>query len=380
MNKNDIVILDIGNIVIHRNNGMVNYYKEVEGELVELTENELKEVEEIFSGSNNTEYYSEKLELITKQNPSLENNYEYLMYFFDFLERVIPENYHNNFYRNLETLKLELNFDLINQELDGSTSKYFYTEAGRYNTRKNELIMDVSSHQELLKISQKTENPEQFFWLHTNATLLHELSHMASSYYDEKACLSYCGYDLYPAIEKHFSNRGLTEGMTEVIAMAGFPGTIEIASGYYIEALFINQLIQIVGKKVMAESYFGNEGTSKIEDELNKLIDEPEIASVLFRRIEDNFNLRDVKCQQTVLANIQSTLVTYFKKKIESSYENKDFSELENSVNIFEAMLVTPEKLEVMEKDPHNYIGLDESIKEFYKLKEDFLNNKSVFK
>ena len=38
-------------------------------------------------------------------------------------------------------------------------------------------------------------------------------------------------------IMKVKKSRGLTEGYTEILSMAGVPGTIEISSGYYIEAI-----------------------------------------------------------------------------------------------------------------------------------------------
>lgn len=90
--------------------------------------------------------------------------------------------------------------------------------------------------QELWKISQLTSNPKDFYFRQYSQTLLHELSHMASSNYDSETKTSLCGFDKFPTDNESEKNRGLTKGYTEILSMAGVPGTIEISLGYYIEA------------------------------------------------------------------------------------------------------------------------------------------------
>lgn len=70
--------------------------------------------------------------------------------------------------------------------------------------------------------------------------------------------------------------------------MAIVPETIEISSGYYIEACLINQLIQIVGNEVFLKSYFSNLGTQPIQEKMNEVINNPIMSFNLFRNIELN--------------------------------------------------------------------------------------------
>ena len=76
--------------------------------------------------------------------------------------------------------------------------------------------------------------------------------------------------------------------------MAGVPGTIELSSGYYIEASLINQLILLVGNETFARSYFLNLGTTPIQNKLNEIINNPVMSYNLFRSIELNYSIKNL--------------------------------------------------------------------------------------
>ena len=98
------------------------------------------------------------------------------------------------------------------------------------------------------------------------------------------------------------------------------------------------------------------------------------MATILFRRIEDNFYLKNLDRPQTVLANIQLSLIQYFKVKLLNDLEhNIDYHQILNSLDFYENMLITKEGLVINKKNPNNYILLDESIQKFYQLKEEVL-------
>ena len=279
---NNYIILDFGKVFIIWENDERKFYKETKKGLVNLTEEELKIVNKIFDNSKNTEYYSIKVENILRNNNDIENK-DYIINFLNWLENIIPEEYRTNFYRNLETLKVKLNFDCDFSNIQTNNEKN-ETCAG-YNITTNTLNVSPSYLKRTWEVAQKTNNPIAFYWREVSSTILHELSHMASSRYDSNTKISFCGFDIYPSTKQSDSNRGLTEGMTEIIAMAGVPNTIEIASRYYFEASFVNQLIAIVGLNVISESYFGNKGTKEIEKELDKYGNNFLNSNLLFRRI-----------------------------------------------------------------------------------------------
>lgn len=368
----DFIILDIGKIVIIREKNEKKYYKEINHKLYDLTEEELIYIHSIFNNNKRYDYDSEKLTELVKQNDTIEYK-DYILKFLEFLERIIPENCQDNFYRNVQTLKTNLNFN-DSRSVSFTEQKEFYEAVGNYNTENNFLTIFPPYLNKVWEIAQRTNDPKGFYQKEVDQIILHELFHMASSNYDPDTTISLCGFDKYPPETEYDKNRGLTEGLTETLAMVGVPGTIEVASGYYIEVLLVNQLTQIVGTDVMLTSYFSNNGTKDIELKLNEIINDEYRASHLFRRIEDNFLIKNINGQQSILGNIQMTLINYFKMKLLNDYiADKTTRQLIiQSIHLFEQMLITPEKLKMMQKNPKNYSGIVESIELFNKIKAVF--------
>lgn len=371
--KNNFIILDFGKVFIEWENGDRVFYKETIDELVRLSHEELEIVNKIFDISKYNEYYSMRIESILNNNDNIDNK-EFVINFLLFLENIIPNDSKINFYRNLESLKVKLNLDVNLDEVKENNNSVM--KAGNYNVKKNELFIEQSYLKRLWDIAQSSNNPIDFFWNELNLDILHEFCHMASSRYDLETGIAYCGFDKYPYTNPSDGNRGLTEGMTEVIAMAGITNTIEIASGYYIEVSFINQIMLIVGKDVMLKSYFDNEGTTLIEKELDKYKSGLLSSKILFRRIEDNFYLNSFDGRQGVLAGVQAELIDFYENKMLYSIRNglMSYEEVNESLTMYENMLITPDKITLMRKNPDNYIGLEESVKMFY-VARDRINN-----
>ena len=247
----DYFIMNNEKIFIEIKDSNIILKKYVNGILTQLKENQKKEIMDKLKTKNGYNYDSQMLIELMHSNPSLNSNFEYYYNFLSYIEAIIPEEFKSNFYNNLKTLQIELN---LNIEPKTDDEKKFYTICGGYNTKDNKIVMSPESINQLKKISEVTNDPNTFFWKHFNKDLLHELFHMASSHYDKETGTSLSGFDKYPANNIYDSNRGLTEGMTEVLSCCGIPGTIEIACAYYIEELFINQLIQIVGTQPVVDS------------------------------------------------------------------------------------------------------------------------------
>ena len=154
--------------------------------------------------------------------------------------------------------------------------------------------------------------------------------------------------------------------------MAGVPGTIELASGYYIEVRLINQMIQIIGLDAFQKSYFGNLGTLELEKEFCNLINDTAKAFELFRNIEINYQLSEPKEKQNILGKIQMSLLDYLKKKLEILYAQNDIDSINQILYIYENMIISNEVLDITGKNSKNYDGITESMIRFQEIKESY--------
>lgn len=347
----------------------INVYKYNNGKIEILSDEEKQIIKQLLNNKYSYEYDNSMLTSLVNANPEIENR-EYIMNFLNWLESIIPEECRDNFYRNIKTLKTTLNINIDLSQIEPSSIGYS-TSAG-YNTNSNNLIMNENSLRTLWRIAQLNANPQDFYWRHYSQTLLHELAHMSSSKYNRETKISLCGFDKFPSENEDDKNRGLTEGFTEIISMTGVPGTIEISSGYYIEACLINQLIQIIGNDVFIKSYFSNLGTMPMQEKLNEIINNPNLSHNLFRSIELNYSIRDINEEQNILGNIQLLLLDYLDKKIEMLVADNKADEISNILAMYELMMVSPEKLKIMLKDPQKFIGIDESITKFKFIKDKY--------
>lgn len=371
----DYIKCNIGKVIIIHdiNEKTKKLFKEENNTLVDLTEDELKYVNSLFD-TNGGYNYNDELDKIVLNNPNIEHK-EYIINFLKWLGSIIPKNCTDNFYRNVRTLKTKLNLDVVLEPKKLEENENYFVSGG-YDTINNILTIDCECLRYLNEIASKSSNPQETFNREYAAILLHELSHMASSKYDPSTKVSLSGFDKYPPTTEEDKNRGLTEGMTEVIAKAGVPGTIEIASGYYIEALIVNQLSQILGFNIMLESYFGNKGTKELERKLNTIIDNSDMSYLLFRRIETNYEIGKKDMEQSILGNVQNDLITYLIAKIEQDKKSENFN-IEGTfrtLNLFEKFLITEETLKMIQKNPNNYVGINESVERFQHYKKEFEN------
>lgn len=362
----DYFIMNNEKIFIEIKDSNIILKKYVNGILTQLNENQKKEIMDELKTKNGYNYDSQILIELMHSNPSLNSNFDYYYNFLSYIEGIIPDKYRTNFYNNLKTLQIELNLDVEPTKNDDSK---FYTTCGGYNTKDNKIVMSPENIRKTKEISKVTNDPNTFFWKHFNKDVLHELFHMASSNYDKETGISLSGFDKYPTNNIYDSNRGLTEGMTEVLACCGIPGTIEIASGYYIEEMFINQLTQIVGTQPLLDSYFGNLGNNLLREKLCEINDDVAKASSLFALIDLNYSLHEKNEEQTILGTVQSKLVDYYSQKILMDIEKGvPESEIRKSMDIYKNMLVTKDVLNTMKKDPSNYPNLDASIEAYSNL------------
>ena len=391
MNNTYFIIDDIKYIIAYDNNQLK--IKKMENNLLyELTETEKGEINRLISHKTGYIYYSEKVINIVNNNPNLflnndQHAKEQLINLLNWLEDHIPIEHRQSFYDNLSTLTLMHNFNLISSDYFVSHDSHFSQSnnldisIGGYNSKTNNIEIRPQGLWRLWKLAQTTDNPNEYYFRQYMQTLLHELIHMSSTKFNKEGGIALSGFDKYPSQDIKEQNVGLNEGYTELIAMAGVPGTEDIVSPYFIECALINQLIQIIGIDALQESYFGNKGTELLESELCKLINDKEKAFELFRSIEVNYQLGNGSEKQNILGNIQLTMLDYLEKKLEIlSVQGKD-GEINKIIYFFENMIVTPRTLQAMGRDANIYEGVTDSIIKLDEIKGKYgkqLDNNSI--
>lgn len=356
------IILDIGKVVVEIEKDGKRFYKEVDDKLYELNEEELKKVEGIFENKNGYIWNSEELKILLNRNQELTQKEKIYPLLEILEEKIIPENCKSNFYRNIQTLRIEVPCKKKTSVSDSYGAEYNSTE------NKIKIFEDMLEH--FYKEASKRSNPEECFEDMFNNTLLHELVHMASSYYDEKTGILLIGFDKFPANSEEDKNHGLTEGWTQAIANVGVDS---INGSYYIESLLSLQLSDIVGVDIMMESFFKNKGVKLIKQKLNEIMEQKELSEALLNFIECNHYVERQNIAQTFLGNAQNIMVLYLETKLINDYLNKKITldEINEQILWFESHLVTPEKLILAQKKPQKYINLQKSVDEFYKFKEN---------
>lgn len=341
-------------------------YKEVNNSKEELNDIEKYDINHALNKEYGYNYSSNILYNMVYRNNGIQSR-EQLFNFLEWLERMIPEECRSNLYRNVQTLKTQLNSDLgVHND---STYESGSATAFGYNTLTNSLVISQKSVSELWQKAQTTSNPQEYYSRRYSQALLHELAHMSSSYYDEQTGISLCGFDKYPSDNIDDNNRGLTEGFTEIVSSPPTSVAEEEYSKYYIEECLIRQMSILIGNEVFIKSYFSNLGTNLLQAQLNQIIDIPEKSYNLFRNIETNYNIRNLCEEQNILGYVQSTLLDYLDAKLEMMLETSDLHEISKVLQTYESVLVTPEKIKKMDLNSHGYFGVAESISKYDAIK-----------
>lgn len=365
MNKRDYIILDIGKIFIKYN--PISFYKEVNNNLVELTKEESEYINNIFTPKESNIFYSEQLNLLINHNFNFSKYPEYTSTLLGYMERIIPEGSRDNFYRNLLTLNLNLNIESIINSVD--KKEKFNEEVGSYNAKENSIIISPAYIKNLSELSIGRNDANTYFFTELNRTLLHEFSHMASTYYNKKNDDGMSGFGYINSNSTNKAYRGLTEGMADYISYQGNLEMDEVVSNYYLEALIVGQLLEITDKDVMYKSFFENKGIDEIKKSLNTIINNQNKSNELFDKIELNFCIRNRELPQTILTSLENNILDYYEKKIDTLLEeNKEETAIE-SINRFEQLLITNEKVEKTKRNPENYIELDSVSYKFENIK-----------
>ena len=323
MKKCYFIIHGIKFIFIY-DNGKRKILKEENGQLLPLSPEEQEVIDKIFTYDNGYIYYmSKKLGQIILENNNLDADL-HIYRLLEWLEQIIPEDSRENFYRNLSTLQIHQNLDAMNDE---QVDEFKGGTTANYNAQANTITVNRNYIFSLWKVAQTTNNPQAYFEKVYYETLLHEMTHMASTKYDPETEMCYSGFDTFSDIEFNDRNVGLTEGMTEIVAMAGIPDTNESKSGYYIEESLVNQIILTIGNEEVIRSYFSAAGVDGIKHKLSEFGLSDMGASYLLNLIECNYMIRQETSDYLTdsLSVIQSTLLNCFEVKCNREINSPSF-------------------------------------------------------
>lgn len=373
MKKCYFIIHGIKFIFIY-DNGKRKILKEENGQLLPLSPEEQEVIDKIFTYDNGYIYYmSKKLGQIILENNNLDADL-HIYRLLEWLEQIIPEDSRENFYRNLSTLQIHQNLDAMNDE---QVDEFKGGTTANYNAQTNTITVNRNYISSLWKVAQTTNNPQAYFEKVYYETLLHEMTHMASTKYDPETEICYSGFDTFPGIGFNDRNVGLTEGMTEIVAMSGIPDTNESKSGYYIEESLVNQIILTIGNEEVIRSYFSAAGVDGIKHKLSEFGLSDMGASYLLNLIECNYMIRQETSDYLTdsLSVIQSTLLNCFEVKCNREINSPSFDRknLEALFNRYESMLVNPSVLQQNGLNPNHYAGLEKNIEKFYSLRNKYL-------
>ena len=195
----------------------IKILKKVDNKLVELDKSEKKKIESFFSREQSHKYSSLYLTECLNDNNVLEKK-DNILPFHEWLEKMIPEDSRDNFYRNIRTLSIDYNFECLDRKKSNNVDTNV-EGVGEYNCTSNHITIN----KEYLEYLSSISNDEDFIYNNYAVSIMHELAHMASANYDRKTNISKCGFNTYPFSDVNDNNRGLTEGLTELISFTAIP-------------------------------------------------------------------------------------------------------------------------------------------------------------
>lgn len=328
-------INDIKYVIRYDNNFHSIYYKEVNNQLIMLTEEEFKDLEKIRNINKSTIVHSELGNTILNNN-NIPDSKE-ILDIITWIDSIIPDGKKENFYSNLA----DINF--IKQDYQNNV-------LATYDIKENNILYtsQTSMHD-----------------------LCHELLHMASSSYDNDNGMYTCGIDDFIG-----GYRGVTEGITESLANTAIPIDLnrQLSSGYFEQVKECNQLGMLVGWDTMLGAYFGKENNNELEYALMNLGLPKEQAFTLLRNIEENYNNRHLDIEQNLSSSIQNTLLDCLEIKINNMTNDSNYTplDIQTFINNYAQNIVLPDSFELQGKNPNNYIGLNESVDRFIEIKASY--------
>ena len=280
---------------------------------------------------------------------------------------VVPDQYKSNLIKNMESLKIDFHGDnsINNKQLSfchysPTNNKITITEGFLDEVKKS----NASNYREIV--------------IHTIA---HELIHMSSFYSDKdnnKYACGLCKLEMENGqlIGDELDYLVLTEGITDLLTSNDdlMVNDSLFYSHYLFERCIARQLMEIVGKDVVLDSYFNTHNIDKIKDELEKYISQDEFDNLMFfLKVFYNFKNTN-RPNQKYLAAIQHILT----KAFINSIKDKKKEERKDKIDRFKEALIDKDKLLCAHKYPSLFPGIDEETSYFEEELKKIDTNKKI--
>ncbi len=369
--KNDLITLPIGKILIVRKNGKKEFLKVNEDNTVrELNKEETEYINNIFYAPKESIIYSQTAMEIASTNENFNGDNAAFLPTMKLIEEFIPEEAREKLYKNLKTLKIEW-AEPGKLPLGDTFTK------GYYDCKENKIKMSPEYLAYLKGLEEKGELED--YKSTFSRDVIHEMLHMASSSHNLEDETMNIGFDkFYDDGKPISSNRGITEGLTEVYAdklvkqLTGKPAQEAVKTGYSKEKLIAKQL-QMLCPDELRSDYFKGNGCEALKNKMQEYYNGDEFdadeAEQLFEKIEDGYNLS--KCENeegfksTIPLRVQNSLLNALENKMEKDIQNgtiKSREEVDEYLEIYGKNILTPENLGLGDNDKDKFPGLEDMI------------------
>ena len=269
------------------------------------------------------------------------------------LESIIPESLRENFYKNLKTLKVVYDPNIIT---NGKETR------GKYDHKNNIIYLNTKDTITRLR-KYNIEKIEVLKGL--EQILLHEFVHMSAANYNKEKDKATLGIEETGTI----TNAGLDEGLTELISIAIVNPKYLLLSDYHIETELANQLFFILGQEVMLNAYYSGTKTSLIDKALNELGKEKglneEYSYNMLREMETTHILKRTNYELDSLAKTQQMLLNYLDIKLKNLQSENNQEEIDKIIDMYKSHIITSKKIELFGYSSKVFIGLDKNEQTF---------------
>lgn len=303
-------------------------------------------------------------------------NKDYIEYLTGLIFSFLDEKYHKSLRRNLKSLKFKYE-PLLLSEIPAYNNNEFLS-AGGYFIQENTIEIYGNGILGYYSMSKNEVNPDKYYYDKLKTVLIHELFHVASTNYDYKDKELKVGFSTSPSKETGDVNQGLTEAITELLTLELLE--ITIPEDYFFELYLAKQLMVLVSRDIILDSFFNNEGIIEIKRELMKYgVDDNRVEHIFFLFEENyyliNFDENEHK-RNILLSSLQFEFINILHKKLINSSLPKE--EILYKLNEFEDILVTPELATALGYSNNELVGLDKNINHFNSVKRSILTNVKI--
>ncbi len=276
------------------------------------------------------------------------------------LEQIIPIDLRDNFYRNLQDVKVVFDKEILDNK---------NRSGGKYDCKTNTIYLDRKFIIDDLK---KAGLEEADISKTVDQVFLHEFIHMSSAYYDKENDTFIQGFEK----KGEETNGGLDEGTTELLSLSIVQPRYNVFSSYTLQYIICSQLFHLIGQENYLRGYYSGTQTKLIDDGLNHLINNVDFSHDYLREIESLHILINSPYESDSLYLIQDKMLDYLKAKL-ATLANQD--EIDLLINQFKSLLITNDNISRLCYNKDKYIKLEKNEKKFNKIINNYQKKANSF-